>query len=128
MLVVLTGSNRNSKFDLVANARGSIIGSARSHWLIVGERQQLHIILWCRTPAPPWVASFRQILFFRKVLPKSGGGVVFRACGVVAVDHHAIKAWRAIVRKAEQFIPELLWSPESGRDDFKPPARPFGPA
>jgi hypothetical protein len=28
---------------------------------------------------------------------------------VVAVDHYAIKAWRAVVRKAEQFIPELLW-------------------
>jgi hypothetical protein len=33
-----------------------------------------------------------------------------RAGGVVAVDHYAIKAWRAIVRKAEQFIPELLWT------------------
>jgi hypothetical protein len=33
-----------------------------------------------------------------------------RASSVVAVDHYAIKAWRAIVRKAEQFIPELLWT------------------
>jgi hypothetical protein len=28
----------------------------------------------------------------------------------VPVDHYAIKAWRVIVRKAEQFIPELLWT------------------
>jgi hypothetical protein len=47
MLVVLTGSNRNSKFDLVANARGIKIGSVRFHWRIGGEKQQLHIILWC---------------------------------------------------------------------------------
>jgi len=33
----------------------------------------------------------------------------------VAVDHYAIKAWQVIVRKDEQFIPELSRSLESGR-------------
>jgi hypothetical protein len=110
MLVVLTGSNRNSKFDLVANARGTKIGSARSRWRIGGEKQQLHIILWC-SDARTTKGSF--VPFFQESVASVAAGLFrgsARASGVVAVDHHAIKAWRVIVRKAEQFIPELLWS------------------
>jgi hypothetical protein len=76
------------------------------------RRKQLYIRLWfwdVRTTKGSFVPS--DFVFFRKVLPGSDGAAFrgsARASGAVAVDHYAIKAWRAVVRKDEQFIPELF--------------------